>query len=63
MIIAVTWEMCGYVDIPGAKSIKEAMEIFDKESESIELPRDGEYVDGSFRVTTEDIEEMKAFVR
>ena len=30
MKIAVTWEMCGYVDIPNAKSIAEAMNVFEK---------------------------------
>ena len=27
MKVAVTWEMCGYVDIPEAKTAKEAMEV------------------------------------
>ena len=60
MKIAVTWEMCGYVDIPDATTTKEAMETFNRESDYIKLPSKGEYVDGSFRLTTEDIDEMQA---
>ncbi len=58
MKVAVTWEMCGYVDIPQAKTVEEAMEIFDKESNYIKLPNDGEYVEGSFQLSTDDVEEM-----
>lgn len=58
MKIAVTWEICGYVDIPEAKTVEEAMKIFKKNSDYIKLP-DGEYVDGSFQLSTEDVEEMK----
>lgn len=57
MKVAVTWEMCGYVDIE-ADTMEEAMEKFKKESDYIKLP-DGEYVDGSFRLTSENVEEME----
>ena len=57
MKVAVTWEMCGYVDIE-ANTMEEAMEKFKKESDYIKLP-DGEYVEGSFQLTSEDVEEMK----
>lgn len=57
MKVAVTWEMCGYVDIE-ANTMEEAMEKFKKESDYIKLP-DGEYVDGSFQLTSEDVDEMK----
>lgn len=60
MKVAVTWEMCGYVDIPQANTIAEAMEIFEQESDYIKLPTDGEYVDGSFQLSTYDEEEMEA---
>lgn len=62
MKVAVTWEVCGYVDIPEAKTVEEAMSIFEKESDHIKLPRDGEYVDGSFQLSTDDVEEMEAMV-
>lgn len=48
MKVSVTWEMCGYVDIPQANTVEEAMQIFDKESDYIRLPKEAEYVDGSF---------------
>lgn len=60
MKVAVTWELCGYVDIPYATTMKEAMDVFNQESDYIELPSEAEYVDGSFRLTTEDVDEMKA---
>ena len=58
MKVAVTWEMCGYVDI-AADTLEEAMDIFQRESDCIKLPADGEYVDGSFQLTTNDPEEME----
>ena len=62
MKVAVTWEVCGYVDIPGAKTVEEAMEIFNRESDYIKLPTIGEYVDGSFQLSTDDVEEMECMV-
>lgn len=59
MKVAVTWEMCGYVDIE-AKSMKEAMKTFNEDSDYIKLPNDGEYVDGSFQLSSDDVEEMEA---
>ena len=59
MKVAVTWEMCGYVDID-AETMEEAMKKFKEDSEFIALPNDGEYVDGSFQLTSEDVEEMEA---
>lgn len=58
MKVAVTWEMCGYIDIK-AQSMEEAMEKFKKESDYIKLPSDGIYVDGSFQLSSDDVEEMK----
>ena len=58
MKVAVTWEMCGYVDIE-ADTMEEAMEKFNKESDSIKLPSDGIYVDGSFQLSSNDVEEME----
>lgn len=61
MKVAVTWEMCGYVDIE-ADTMEEAMEKFEKECDYIKLPIDAEYVDGSFQLTSDDVEEMEAMV-
>lgn len=60
MRLAVTWEMCGYVDVE-ANTLEEAMEKFNKESDYIKLPN-GDYVDGSFQLSTDDVEEMEATV-
>lgn len=59
MKVAVTWEMCGYVDID-AETMEEAMKKFNEESDYIALPTDGEYVDGSFQLSSNDVEEMEA---
>ena len=60
MKVAVTWQMCGYVDIPNVTTIENAMSYFEENSDYIKLPNDGEYVDGSFELSTDDPEEMKA---
>ena len=60
MRLAVTWEMAGYVDVE-ADTLEDAMEKFNKESDYIKLPN-GDYVDGSFRLSTEDVDEMEAIV-
>lgn len=59
MKVAVTWEMFGYIDIE-ANNMEEAMRKFYSESDHIKLPEDGIYVDGSFRLTSNDVEEMEA---
>lgn len=60
MRVAVTWEMAGYVDMK-ADTLEEAMEKFNEESDYIKLPN-GDYVDGSFRLSTEEVDEMEAIV-
>ena len=60
MKLAVTWQMCGYIDIPG-NTLEESMENFNNNSNHYRLPG-GEYVDGSFELTTQDVEEMEAMV-
>lgn len=51
--------MCGYVRIK-AKSMEDAMESFDPDNQ--ELPK-GEYVDGSFELTSTDVESMEAMAK
>lgn len=58
MKVAVTWEVCGYVDIE-AETMEEAMEYFNENSDGIKLPDDFEYVDGSFQLSSQDAEEME----
>ena len=58
--IAVTWQMCGYIEVE-ADSIEEAMDDVMNNPDDYNLPDDGgDYVDGSFELTTNDVEEMKA---
>ena len=59
MKLAVTWQMFGYVDIPNVTSIESAMIYFENNSDYIKLPTNGEYVDGSFEMSTDDPDEMK----
>ena len=62
MKVAVTWQMCGYVDIT-ADTMEEAMEKFNNESDYIKLPTNGEYVDGSFELSSDDADEMEAMAQ
>ncbi len=55
--VAVTWEMCGYVDIE-ADTMEEAMEKVKEDMDHIKLPENGEYVGGSFSLSSEDVDEM-----
>lgn len=41
------------------KTQEEAMEKFKKESDYISLPMNGDYVDGSFNLISNDVEEME----
>lgn len=58
--LCVTWEMCGIVKII-ANSLEEAMETFYKDLNHIKLP-EGEYVDSSFKLSTDDLTEMEAML-
>lgn len=59
MKVAVTWQMCGYVDID-EDSMEKCMKKFEETSDYIKLPTDAEYVDGSFELSSSDVEEMEA---
>lgn len=61
MRLAVTYQMAGYIDVPG-NTIEEAMEEFNNNSDYYKLPTDAEYVDGSYELTTQDAEEMEEIV-
>ena len=52
--IPVTWEVCGMVKIE-AETLEEAMAIARDDDGVIPLP-EGDYVDGSWRLTEEDEE-------
>ena len=59
--IAVIWEMCGFIEVEG-NTIEEAMRNFENNPDEYELPRDGEYVDGSFVLSTDDVDTMEIMV-
>lgn len=60
--IPVTWEVCGEVDIE-ANSLEEAVEIFKEKMDEMPLPSESYYVDGSFRLTSENLEELRSMVK
>lgn len=52
--IPVSWEMCGTVTVH-ADTLDEAMEVV-RNDDSIPLPDDGEYIDGSWSLCYEEEE-------
>ena len=56
--IAVTWEMCGYIEVE-ANSIEEAMNMVKENPDNYNLPIERDYVDGSFGLSTDDVDVMK----
>lgn len=51
--IPVTWEVCAMITVE-ASTLEEAMEIARDEDGEIPCPTDNDYVDGSWRLSTED---------
>ena len=58
--LPVTWEAFGIVEIE-ANSIEEAINYFNENSDYIHMPKDSEYVDGSFRLSESDPDFIKMF--
>ena len=58
--LPVTWEVCGIVEVE-ANSIEEAIDYFNENCDNIKLPKDGEYVDGSFRLSDNTPEFIKLY--
>lgn len=57
--IAVNWEVCGFIEVE-ADNLEEAMNKVRENPDNYPLPYDGgEYVDGSFCLSTDDVEEMR----
>lgn len=50
--IPVTWEECGTVNVK-ANTLSEAMDIV-REDEEIPVPKESEYVDGSWQLSSDD---------
>ena len=55
--IPVSWEVCGVV-VVSADTLSEAIEIAEDKEGIIPLP-EGDYVDGSWRLTHENTEEVR----
>ena len=59
--LEVVYEMSGYIEVE-ANSLKEAMDEFNENIDDYSLPYDAGYVDGSFRLSTKDVEEMQEII-
>lgn len=58
--LPVTWEVCGIIEVE-ANSIEEAIDYFDENCDHIKLPKDFEYVDGSFNLSDSEIEFIELY--
>ena len=58
--LPVTWEVCGFVNVT-AETLEEAIEDFKENSDEYGLPNDPEYVDGSFKLSTNESEIIKMY--
>ena len=58
--LPVTWEAFGIVEIE-ANSIEEAVNYFNENSDYINMPKNSEYVDGSFRLSESDPDFIKLY--
>ena len=58
--LPVTWEAFGIVEIE-ANSIEEAVNYFNENSDYINMPKNSEYVDGSFCLSESDPDFIKLF--
>ena len=58
--LPVTWEAFGIVEVE-ANSIEEAVNYFNENSDYINMPKNSEYVDGSFRLSESDPDFIKLF--
>lgn len=57
--IPVSWEMCGIVTVE-AETLEAAMDIARDESSDIPLPDDSNYVDGSWSLSMEEVDEIRS---
>ena len=55
--IPVTWEMVGIANIE-ADTLEEAMKMVSEDNDHIKLPTDGEYVNASFGLASNDEEHI-----
>lgn len=58
--IPVCWSVCSTIEVE-ADSLAEAMHIAADPEGKIPLPDDPHYIDGSWELSSEDIDEVRAF--
>ena len=58
--IPVTWEVCGFVKVKG-KTMRDAIETFERDVDHIPLPKESTYVDGSFALTSGEEEFIRLY--
>lgn len=58
--VPVSWEVCGFVDVE-SETLAEAMVIARDDGGILPLPKDGACVNGSWRLSTDDEEIVKAY--
>lgn len=60
--LSVVWQCSGFIEVE-SNSLEEAMNKVKSNSDAYPLPYDGgEYVDGSFRLSTDDVDEMREII-
>jgi hypothetical protein len=59
--IPVTWEVYARAEVE-AENLEEAYKIIEEDKEDIPLPTETCYVDGTFKNSFDNIEELKAFM-
>lgn len=52
-----------YIEVKNAESLEKAMDMVKNNPDDFSLPVDGNYVDGSFCLSTDSVEEMEAITR
>lgn len=60
--IPVEWIMCGEIEV-AAETEEDAMRLFKKNIDDIYLPKNGEYVDGSFQISCGNESEAMDYMR
>lgn len=58
--LPVTWEMCGFVEVK-AKTLIKAIKTFNETKDYVALPKEKEYVNASFSLSTDDVELIKSY--
>ena len=58
-IIPVMWQVYSTITVKGASSLTDAIKQAEAAIDHIPLPRKCEYVDGSFELNTDDLDEYK----